>query len=80
MTEETPDYEYEIEYEREKCIGAASCEFLCPENWKVSEDGKADFKKKYLNKEELKRNMEAAKSCPVNIIHIIEKKTKKRLI
>ena len=71
---------YEIEYDREGCIGAAACELTCPENWKLGEDGKADFKKKYLKKEDFEKNMEAAKSCPVNVIHIIDKKTKRRLI
>ena len=74
------EYLYEIEYQRDGCIGAAACELTCPENWKLADDGKANFKKKYLKKEDFEKNMEAAKSCPVNVIHIIEKKTKRRLI
>lgn len=82
MTEDikTSDEEYEIEYDREGCIGAAACEIACPENWKMMDDGKANFLKKDIKKDDLEKNMEAAKSCPVNVIHIIDKKTKRRLI
>lgn len=57
--------------EREKCIGCGSCEAVCPKNWKLQEDGKAN----YLGLEEVKEvgcNQDAADNCPVQCI-VIEK-------
>ncbi len=81
---------YIIEYDRENCIGSAPCVAEAPDRWILSkEDGKAiliDGKKEgefytyEITEEEFERNMNAAKGCPVNVIHIIDKKTGKRLI
>jgi len=54
-------------------------------------DGKADLKdmqknestdyfERTISENELKEQMEASQSCPVNVIHIIEKETGKKLI
>lgn len=67
--------EFELVYDREGCIGAASCVAVYPEQWDLAADGKADYKVLTFNKEELERNLEAAKSCPVNVIRIKNKKT-----
>lgn len=74
------DKKYKIKYDRSGCIGAGTCASLCPKNWKISDDGKADYENKEFGEEDLKCNMEAADSCPVNVIHIIDKKTGKQLI
>ena len=72
---------YEIQYDREGCIGAAACAAVCPENWFMEADNKADFKKKDLAEgEEYEKNLQAAQVCPVNVIHIIDKKTGKKII
>ena len=81
---------YIIEYDRENCIGSAPCVAEAPDRWELSkEDGKAiliNGKKEgeiyihEITEEEFERNMNAAKNCPVNVIHIIDKKTGKRLI
>jgi len=71
--------QYIIEYDRENCIGAGACTAVS-ENWKMNDDGKADFLKKEITEKELDEQMEAAEVCPVNVIHIIDKKTGKRLI
>lgn len=71
---------YKIEYDREGCIGAAACVAVCPENWRLEEDGKAGFNKGGLKESEFEINMEAARVCPVNVIHIIDKKTNQKLI
>ncbi|HIG95659.1 TPA: ferredoxin [Candidatus Woesearchaeota archaeon] len=93
----TEKKKYKIWYERKGCIGAASCEAVFPEVWKVQEDNKATIldqnlsapaKKSddeesiilELSDEELKRHLEAAEVCPVNVIHVEEVKTKKKLI
>lgn len=71
---------YRIEFERDKCIGAMSCVEECPENWEIKEDGKSECRVKEIGEEQLECNMEAAKACPVNVIHIINMKTNERLI
>jgi len=69
--------EYKIEHDRPGCIGCGSCAALCPNNWEMADDGKADEKKQDIGESELKENMDAAQSCPVNVIHIFEKSEKK---
>ncbi len=70
-----------IIHERKKCIGCGVCAVLCPESWKMDEDGRASLvkpKMKYDSKTEqgevvIKKsgcNAKAADSCPVNCIKI----------
>lgn len=80
-----------IEYDREGCIGAGSCEAACSKFWKVIEDGKADLaggqknadnsvQTREIDEADLKCNLEAAQACPVNVIHIKNKDTGEKLI
>jgi ferredoxin len=55
--------------EREKCIGCGSCEAVCPKNWKLQEDGKANYLGAIETKE-IGCNQEAADNCPVQCIKI----------
>ena len=82
---------YRIEYDREGCIGAAACVAVDGDNWTLIEDGKADLtnskedqKTGYFIREitegELAKFKEAAESCPVNVIHIVDLETGKRII
>lgn len=81
---------YKLEHDRENCIGCAACTAVNNKHWKMGEDGKADIvdsKKRDdgweeldLEEEEFLINKEAADSCPVNVIHITDKKTNKRII
>lgn len=71
---------YRIEFERGKCIGARSCNEECPGNWDMKDDGKSDCRKKEIEEDELECNMEAAKSCPVNAIHIINTENGEKMI
>jgi|TARA_Y100000310_G_scaffold195746_1_gene195780 ferredoxin len=71
---------YKIVHDREGCIGCGSCPILNPKNWKINEkDGKADLINSKqededfilgIKEDELDEVMEAAKSCPVNVIHV----------
>jgi len=82
---------YRIVFDRENCIGAAACAAVAPDYWTISDDGKADLAKgekkdenisqeRIIDESELAVNMEAAKSCPVTVIHIIDLETGQRLI
>lgn len=68
---------YKIELDRDNCIGCGTCAALCPENWELQEDGKTQYKKAEITDKELECNKQAADSCPVNVIHIIDEKGKK---
>ncbi|QQG38975.1 MAG: ferredoxin [Candidatus Woesearchaeota archaeon] len=68
---------YKIIYNREGCIGAEACVIVHPNQWYMSPDNKADFKKEQFDQEELELNVEAAESCPVKVIKIIDTETGK---
>lgn len=58
-----------ISQEREKCIGCGACVAVCPENWEMGSDGKANPKSR---NSDAKCNKAAAAGCPVQIITIEE--------
>ena len=82
---------YLVEYDREGCIGAASCVAVDPENWELVEDGKANLKNskkgskkgyylREIDESELEKWKEAADSCPVLVIHIKDLETGEKII
>ena len=81
---------YTLMHDRPNCIGCAACAAVAPDFWVMSEDGKSDIvgcKKRDDEWEELdideknyNENKEAADSCPVNVIHIINKETGEKII
>lgn len=85
---------YKIVYDLENCIGVFSCVAAHEKRWKMGENefqgkavlegGKEDEKTGYFevefDEDELELNLEAARVCPVNVIHIIDKETGKQLI
>lgn len=74
--------DFTILHDRENCIGCTACELAAPENWIMEEEDcglKSRPKKTHINQNEFSINMEAAQACPVNVIHIQNKK-KERLI
>jgi ferredoxin len=70
---------YNIEFDREACIGAAACCAVAPENWIMREDGKPDLIYPEIGDDRLKENIEAAEVCPVLVIKIKNMKTKEQL-
>jgi ferredoxin len=62
---------YIIKQKRDICIGCGACESVCPENWKMMDDGKAKPVKTELD--ELGCNRDAEENCPVACIKIIVK-------
>jgi len=82
---------YRIVYDRINCIGAGSCVISYPERWVMNKvDDKADLRggkeiKEHtweveFTAEELEKFLESAQVCPVNVIHVYEIETGKRLI
>lgn len=86
---------YIIKYNRSGCIGAGVCVAVNYEFWSMVEtkDDKADIKKIHnpiilengdqeleIDEKDLPLNLEAAQGCPVNVIHIYEKDTGKKIV
>ena len=81
---------YRIEHDRPNCIGCSACALSSPEQWQMDGDGKSNCvgarkkgdgtEEKELEEKDLQANELAAKVCPVNVIHIIDMKTGKKLI
>ena len=81
---------YVIELDREGCIGAASCT-LASKIYKINNDDQkvdiTDAQKNddnttqtiEINADELDQHVEAAQSCPMNVLHI-RKKSGEQLI
>ncbi len=86
MEEQKP--RYKIIFKRDVCIGALPCAAAAPDFWIKADDGKVDLKdaKKIdentfeLEVSELGRNHDAAVSCPVNAIKIIDLETGQEII
>ena len=76
---------YRIVYDRNNCIGAATCEALDPDHFKLVDDGKADLLggsekdgKWVLETDDLKEAIGAAQGCPAKVIEVYDE-TGKRL-
>lgn len=88
--EETNKNKYTIQHRRSECIGCASCEGIAPQFWKMEFDGKASIRgvdvknnggqEMDIKEEDFQVNKSAAESCPVNVIHILDKATKKIIV
>lgn len=86
---------YKIDHDRPNCIGCGACAAVNPEFWMMDPvDGKSDVKGAHREKEgneivresldiddaHFAKNKEAADCCPVNVIHLIDKKTGQKII
>lgn len=61
---------YKIKQDVEKCISCGTCVSMCADNWEMRDDGKAYPIKE--NVEDVGCNQDAADSCPVQCIEIVE--------
>ena len=83
---------YLVQHDRPNCIGCAACAAVSPDFWEMNKDGKSDiigcrkskedeeWQELDISEENFAENKEAAESCPVNVIHIVNKKTGEKLI
>ncbi|MDP6600096.1 MAG: ferredoxin [Candidatus Woesearchaeota archaeon] len=82
--------DYTLQHDRPNCIGCGACEAVAPDFWEMNSDGKSDIKngenvdngwqELEIKEKDLAVNKDAADSCPVNVIHIIKKDTKEKII
>ncbi len=74
---------YKIRHDRPNCIGCMACANIAPEFWEMSPiDGKSDivgsqigddgWETMEIEEKDFDTNMNAAQSCPVNVIHLIK--------
>ncbi|NTV23429.1 MAG: ferredoxin [Nanoarchaeota archaeon] len=72
---------YRIVYNKKECIGAAECEALSPDFWKIASNGKADLKSAVQNPKtgnfeleideaQFKKQQSVAGSCPSGCIKV----------
>ncbi len=79
---------YKITYNKAECIGAGSCAAMDPQHFEIQGDGKADLKggkdvgegKFEAEVEGSQEVVEAAKSCPVEVIKIKNLETGEDLV
>ena len=71
----TDKSKYIIEYDVNKCIGAASCAAIAPLTFFMNEENKAQFVEGADDFDEDDAILAGAQSCPVFAIKIIEKST-----
>ncbi|MFH1780227.1 MAG: ferredoxin [Candidatus Micrarchaeota archaeon] len=75
-----------IEHDRPNCIGCGACVAVCPKYWLMHDDGKSSIVGATTRSDEWEElevpdadsdcNMQAAKSCPVNVIHVTKNNEK----
>ena len=83
---------YKVVYDRKDCIGAASCTSVS-KNFVIKDggDGKADLlqssslfnndvQERIIDETEFQNVLEAARVCPVNVIHIYDLETGEKII
>ena len=81
---------YQIQHDRPNCIGCAACAAVAPDFWTMHEDGKSDivgcnkrddeWEELDIEEKDYRVNRDAADSCPVNVIHTINKETGEKII
>ena len=85
-----PKNAYILQHDRPNCIGCAACEVVAPDFWEMNQDGKSDIKQGKslesgcqeleIDEKSYGQNKDAADACPVNVIHLVNKKTGERII
>ncbi|MFH1181338.1 MAG: ferredoxin [Candidatus Woesearchaeota archaeon] len=80
---------YKLVHDCPGCIGCGACVAVAPDYWEMGSDGKSALKgskkvgeneEREIEEKDFTPNDEAAKACPVNVIHITDLDKKKQLI
>ncbi len=81
---------YILQHDRINCIGCGACAVVAPKFWEMNDDGKSDitggihkpngWQEKTVEQKDFDINLEAAESCPVEVIHLIDAEKKKKII
>ncbi|MEM3374116.1 MAG: ferredoxin [Candidatus Woesearchaeota archaeon] len=81
---------YTLQHDRVNCIGCGACATIAPKFWEMNDDGKSDiiggkskengWQERKINQEDFDINLEAAESCPVEVIHLIDDESGKKII
>jgi ferredoxin len=81
---------YKLEHNRPDCIGCGACAAVAPKFWEMNDDGKSDIIKGSnrvdgwqeldIDQKDFDFNKEAADVCPVNVIHLTDLDSKKKII
>jgi len=81
---------YTLQHDRPNCIGCGACAVIAPDFWEMNDDGKSDiikavskdngWQEKKIEQKDFDINLEAAESCPVEVIHITDDETKEKVI
>lgn len=70
---------YKLEHDIAKCIGCQACTIVAPDYWEMGKDGLSHLKgskkngdmfEREIDEKDLEPNLQAARSCPVAIIHV----------
>ena len=81
---------FKLTHDRPNCIGCGACAALAPDHWEMDDDGKSNIingkrledttEEKHIPDDHYEENYEAAECCPVNVIHLENTETKKKII
>ena len=81
---------YKLQHDRPNCIGCGACAVIAPDFWEMVDDGKSQllnsenkekgWEERVISEKEFEENHEAAESCPVEVIHLIDEETGEKII
>jgi len=81
---------FKLIHDRPNCIGCGACAVVAPDFWEMNDDGKSDIIKaahktdgsqeKIIDKKDFDINLEAAESCPVEVIHLHDEESGEKVI
>lgn len=81
---------YTLKHDRINCIGCGACATIAPKFWEMNDDGKSDiiggekkekgWQERKISQEDFDINLEAAESCPVEVIHLDDDETGDKII
>ena len=78
------------EIDKQYCIGCGACAVTAPDFWEMNDDGKSSiiggkekengWQELEIDEKDFDVNKEAAESCPVEVIHLVDAETNEKII